>query len=79
MPLRVNEKKIVVDELHRIANEASSAVAADYHGCSVAELTKFRKNARNLWEFAKRWRFEFGLKKCGVIVFNGEDPEKWKL
>ena len=47
MPLRVNEKKIVVDELRRIANEASSAVAADYHGCSVVELTKFRKNARN--------------------------------
>ena len=43
MPLRVNEKKIVVDELRRIANEASSAVAADYHGCSVAELTKFRE------------------------------------
>ena len=47
MPLRIIEKKIVVDELHKIANEASSAIAADYHGCSVAELTKFRENARN--------------------------------
>ena len=47
MPLSINEKKIAVDELQEIANKASSAIVADYHGTSVSELTKLRQNARN--------------------------------
>ena len=47
MPLSINEKKIAVDELQEIANKASSAIVADYHGTSVSELTKLRQNTRN--------------------------------
>ena len=47
MPMRIDDKKIAVEELHKIANKATSAVAADYHGTSVSELTKLRENARN--------------------------------
>ena len=46
MPLSIEEKKSAIDELHKVAKEAVSAVAADYHGTSVAELTKLRKEAR---------------------------------
>ena len=47
MPLRIEDKKIVVEELHEIANKASSAIVADYHGTTVSELTELRENARN--------------------------------
>jgi len=46
MPMRIDDKKIAVEQLHDIANQALSAVAADYHGTSVAELTKLREDAR---------------------------------
>jgi len=47
MPLRIEDKKIAVEELHEIANKASSAIVADYHGTTVSELTELRENARN--------------------------------
>ena len=36
MPMRIDDKKIAVDELNDIANKATSAVAANYHGASVS-------------------------------------------
>lgn len=47
MPMHIDEKKIAVDELNKIAKKATSAIAADYHGTSVSELTTLRKKARN--------------------------------
>ena len=47
MPMRIDDKKVAVEELKDIANKATSAVAADYHGASVTELTKLRKDARD--------------------------------
>ena len=47
MPMRIDDKKVAVEELNEIANKAVSAVAADYHGTSVFELTKLREEARN--------------------------------
>jgi len=47
MPMRIDDKKAAVMELNEIANMAISAVAADYHGTSVSELTKLREDARN--------------------------------
>ena len=47
MPMRIDDKKVAVEELNEIANKAISAVAADYHGTSVCELTKLREEARN--------------------------------
>ena len=46
MPMRIDDKKIAVEELQDVANKAVSAVAADYHGTSVAELTQLRAEAR---------------------------------
>ena len=47
MPLRIDDKKVAVKELNEVANKAISALAADYHGTSVSELTKLREEARN--------------------------------
>ena len=46
MPMRIDDKKVAVEGLQEIANKAVSAVAADYHGTSVSELTALRKQAR---------------------------------
>tara|TARA_Y100000748_G_scaffold272505_1_gene246482 strand:+ start:57 stop:629 length:573 start_codon:yes stop_codon:yes gene_type:complete len=46
MPMRIDDKKVAVAELQEVANKAVSAVAADYHGASVSELTNLRKEAR---------------------------------
>ena len=46
MPMRIDDNKIAVEELQEVANKASSAVVADYHGTSVAELTQLRQDAR---------------------------------
>ena len=46
MPMRLNDKKLAVQKLHDIAEIASGAVAADYHGSSVSELTLLRQKAR---------------------------------
>ena len=45
MPMRIDDKKVAVEELQEVANKAVSAVAADYHGTSVSELTALRKEA----------------------------------
>ena len=45
--MRIDDKKIAVEELKDIANKATSAVAADYHGASVTQLTKLRQDARD--------------------------------
>jgi len=47
MPMRIDDKKIAVEELNEVANKAVSAIAADYHGTTVAELTKLRQEARD--------------------------------
>ncbi len=46
MALRLDDKKAVVSELAVIAAKAHSAVAAEYRGLTVAELTELRRNAR---------------------------------
>lgn len=46
MALRLDDKKAVVTEVAVIAAKAHSAIAAEYRGLSVAELTELRKTAR---------------------------------
>jgi len=44
--LILDDKKIVVEEVAAIATQAHSAVAAEYRGLTVTELTQLRKTAR---------------------------------
>ena len=47
MPLNLEQKKALVAEVHEVASEAHSAVAAEYRGLSVDQMTEFRARARN--------------------------------
>lgn len=46
MALNLDGKKVVVDEVAQYAAKALSAVAAEYRGLTVSELTELRKTAR---------------------------------
>ena len=47
MALRLEDKKAVVDEVNAVAGDSVTAVAAEYRGLSVAEMTELRKVARS--------------------------------
>ena len=46
MALRLEDKKAVVNELNAVAGDSVTAVAAEYRGLSVAEMTALRRAAR---------------------------------
>ena len=46
MALNLDSKKVVVDEVAEYASKALSAVAAEYRGLTVSELTELRTSAR---------------------------------
>ena len=47
MPLNLEQKKALVAEVREVASGAHSAVAAEYRGLSVDQMTEFRARARN--------------------------------
>ena len=47
MALRLEDKKAFVKEVNAVAGESVSAVAAEYRGLSVAEMTDLRREARS--------------------------------
>ena len=47
MPLNFEQKKAIVAEVAEVAGSAFSAVAAEYHGLTVDEMTDLREQARN--------------------------------
>ena len=47
MALRLEDKKALVAEVNAVAGDSVTAVAAEYRGLSVSEMTQLRKNARN--------------------------------
>ncbi len=46
MALGLEDKKTLVKEVSAVAGESLSAIAAEYRGLSVAEMTELRKEAR---------------------------------
>ena len=53
MALKIGEKKVVVQEIAEIASTAQSAVAAEYRGLTVQQLSLLRSNARELGVYVK--------------------------
>lgn len=89
MALNLDGKKVVVEEVAQYAAKAHSAVAAEYRGLTVTELTALRKTARETGVYlrvvkntlAKRavagTEFECmqdGLVGPLLIAFSMEDP-----
>jgi large subunit ribosomal protein L10 len=87
--LNLDSKKAVVEEVAQYAAKAHSAVAAEYRGLTVTELTQLRKTARETGVYlrvikntlAKRavagTEFECmqdGLVGPMIIAFSMEDP-----
>ncbi len=89
MALKLADKKDVVEEVAAIAAQAHSAIAAEYRGLTVTELTELRKTARETGVYlrvvkntlAKRAveGTEFECMKEGmvgplILAFSMEDP-----
>ena len=53
MPLRIEQKKAVVEELNSIASSSVSAAIAEYRGLNVAEITELRTKARESGVYLK--------------------------
>jgi len=47
MALNLDQKKVVVEEVAAVAADALSAVAAEYHGLTVGDMTDLRVKARS--------------------------------
>ena len=47
MALRLEDKKALVKEVNAVAGDSVTAVAAEYRGLSVGEMTELRKEARS--------------------------------
>lgn len=47
MALNLEDKKVIVAEVAAVASKAVSAIAADYRGLTVTEMTALRAKARN--------------------------------
>ncbi len=47
MALRLEDKKRFVKEINAVAGDSITAVAAEYRGLSVADMTELRRNARS--------------------------------
>jgi len=47
MALRLEDKKVLVKEVNAVAGDSVTAVAAEYRGLSVGEMTELRKQARS--------------------------------
>ena len=53
MTLRLEGKKAIVAEMAQVAGQASSVIAAQYSGLTVAQLTELREKARESGVFMK--------------------------
>jgi len=53
MALNLEEKKALVAEVNSVASSAHSAIAAEYRGLTVGEMTELRAEARNSGVYIK--------------------------
>lgn len=89
MALRLEDKKAVVAEVSAVATKALSAVAAEYRGLTVSQLTALRKQAREAGVYVRVVKntlarkavegTEFACMQEGlvgplIIAFSLEDP-----
>lgn len=89
MALRLEDKKALVAEVAQVAASAHSAVAAEYRGLTVSEMTELRKQARESGVYLRVVKntlarravegtdfecMQEGLQGPLVLAFSQEDP-----
>ena len=89
MPLNLEQKKAVVAEVAEVASGALSAIAAEYHGLTVDQMTELRAKAREAGVYLRVVKntlarraledTEFACMQEGmvgplVLAFSQEDP-----
>jgi large subunit ribosomal protein L10 len=89
VPLTLEQKQAVVTEVNAVAAKAHSAVAAEYRGITVTQMTELRKNARSSGVYLRVVKntlagralagtdFEClkpGLKGPLLLAFSSEEP-----
>ena len=89
MPLNREQKEVVVAEVAAVAKKAYSAVAAEYRGLSVAELTELRVKAREAGVYVRVVKnslarravedtdfacMQEGMKGPLILAFSQQDP-----
>lgn len=89
MSLNIEEKRAVVAELHNVATSSQSAIAAEYKGLDVAQMTELRAKARDTGVYLRvvkntlaRRAVEGTSFECLagalqgplLLVFSGDDP-----
>ena len=89
MALNLDGKKVVVEEVAQYAAKAHSAVAAEYRGFTVTELTELRKTARETGVYLRVVKYTLAKRAIAgtefecmqdslvgplLIAFSMEDP-----
>jgi large subunit ribosomal protein L10 len=74
MTLRLDGKKAIVAEVAEVAKHATSVIAADYCGLTVAQLTELRKNARNAGVYMRVVRNTLARRAFEGTKFECMDP-----
>ena len=74
MALKLEDKKLFVKEVNAIAGESITAVAAEYRGLSVADMTVLRTEARLAIEGTEFECLKETLKGPILLAFAKDDP-----
>ena len=89
MSLNIEQKKAVVTEVHAIAKNAQSVVAAEYRGLSVTQITNLRAQARKAGVHVRVVKNTLARKAVAgtsfecigpqlkgplILAFSGDDP-----
>jgi len=87
--LTLEQKKVIVSEVAEVANQAPAAIAAEYIGLTVADMTRLRQEARNAGVYMRVVRntlakraladtkyacMQDGLVGPLLLAFSKEDP-----
>ncbi len=87
--LTLEQKKVIVSEVAEVANQAPTAIAAEYIGLTVADMTRLREEARAAGVYVRVVRntlakraladtkyacMQDGLVGPLLLVFSKEDP-----
>ena len=75
MPLNLEDKKALVQEVSEIAAKAQSVVAAEYRGITVSQMTELRAKARGQGVYMRIVKNTLARKALVGTTFESIDPK----